>query len=257
MSSNQELVELQDTLYHSKNPTRRWLHCSRKAWLFDKITEYSPQTAQFSALEVGPGSGIYLPHLAQYYQQLMVVDIEPAYLERAQSLQNKFPHLQVQIDDMTGSSLPSSSFDFILCTEVVEHTLKSAEMIQQMARLLKPGGVLLLSTPQPYSLLELTAKIAFLPGIIQLVRWIYKEPIIKTGHINLMREKVLKQQIQAAQLSIIESHKTGFYIPVLAELTGEWGLSIEQYLARRLYNTVLEGGLWTQYYVLQKEKMKQ
>jgi len=56
-SSKEQLVELQETLYSSKNPTRRWLHCSRRDWIFKALKKYAYLSNQKSALEVGPGAG--------------------------------------------------------------------------------------------------------------------------------------------------------------------------------------------------------
>ena len=46
--------------------------------------------------------------------------------------------------------------------------------------------------------MELVAKVAFLPGIIQLVRLIYREPILETGHINLMTSHKVVNQLKGA-----------------------------------------------------------
>lgn len=43
--------------------------------------------------------------------------------------------------------VPSSIFDIIVCTEVLEHTLNPFLAITEIYRLLKTGGVLLMSTP--------------------------------------------------------------------------------------------------------------
>jgi SAM-dependent methyltransferase len=43
--------------------------------------------------------------------------------------------------------LKSGSFDFIVCTEVLEHTLRPFEAVQEMRRVLKEGGLLFLSVP--------------------------------------------------------------------------------------------------------------
>jgi len=40
MDIDQNLVELQQTIYQSQNPTRRWLHTLRKDWIIDKINQY-------------------------------------------------------------------------------------------------------------------------------------------------------------------------------------------------------------------------
>lgn len=250
MSSKPQLVELQKTLYASKNPTRRWLHCSRRDWILDVLQRYASLSNQ-CALEVGPGSGLYLPTLANLFDKVIACDIEEAYLEHATVLLPDHPNLQLLVDDMTASRLEDNCFDLVLCTEVIEHTADSALMLAEIHRLLKPGNTLILSTPQRYSPLELTAKIAFLPGIINLVHFIYQEPILATGHINLMTENEVTQQLQVAGFTILERHKTGIYLPLIAELTGNFGLRIEQWFEKRLCHSWLDGLLWTQYYIAQ------
>lgn len=43
--------------------------------------------------------------------------------------------------------LTDGSFDLVVCTEVLEHTLQPFDAVAEMHRLLKPGGYLLLSVP--------------------------------------------------------------------------------------------------------------
>ncbi len=251
MAKAKDLVDLQDTLYNSKNPTRRWLHCSRRDWIVDAIQRYSNNERTVAA-EVGPGSGIYLPVLTTLYQQVQAVDIEEAYLNNARDRMANLPNLTLKTDDITSSQLPDNTFDFILCTEVIEHIKDSQSALKHMWRLLKPGGILLLSTPQKFSPLELSAKIAFLPGIIQIVRYIYQEPVLETGHINLMTESVVRRQLSNAGFNVVENYKTGLYLPLIAEMTGQSGLKFQQSLEKRLRGGLMDWLLWTQYYVCQK-----
>lgn len=44
-------------------------------------------------------------------------------------------------------TIADASFDVIVCTEVLEHTLQPFDAVAEIHRLLKPGGVLVLSTP--------------------------------------------------------------------------------------------------------------
>ena len=248
MSSARKLVELQQTLYASKNPTRRWLHCARRDWICNAIQRHG-KAPHGRALEIGPGSGLYLPLLANRFHEVIAADIEAAYLDHANTLLDAHPNLRPVVDDVTRSALPERSFDLILCTEVVEHIVDSSRAIAEMHRLLKPGGCLILSTPQRYSPLELAAKVAFLPGIIDVVRMIYREPILETGHINLMTAAQVTAQLGRAGFKIRESHKSGVYLPFLAEFAGETGLRLEQWLEQRLRDSPLDWLLWTQYYV--------
>jgi len=43
--------------------------------------------------------------------------------------------------------LPDGSYDFVVCTEVLEHTLQPFEAVREMRRLLRPGGLLFLTVP--------------------------------------------------------------------------------------------------------------
>lgn len=45
-----------------------------------------------------------------------------------------------------------SSFDAVLCTEVLEHVPEPERLFQEITRLLKPGGTLILATPQTWGL---------------------------------------------------------------------------------------------------------
>ncbi|KKS98622.1 MAG: type 11 methyltransferase [Candidatus Gottesmanbacteria bacterium GW2011_GWA2_43_14] len=51
------------------------------------------------------------------------------------------------ISDIRSIPLPDNSFDVILCTEVLEHVPYPIEAVQEMSRLLKSGGKLILTSP--------------------------------------------------------------------------------------------------------------
>lgn len=249
MSSQSKLIELQRTLYTSTNPTRRWLHCTRRDWIIAALKRNALWKKHARALEVGPGSGLYLPVLADLFDEVLAIDIEGSYLEAAKSLIEDHPNLSLKVDNILASELPQASFDLILCSEVLEHVVDSKKALSEMHRLLRPGGKLILSTPQRYSSLEVAAKIAFLPGVIDFVRSVYREPILETGHINLMTEGEIIRQLMAAGFQIEERYKSGLYLPLLAEFAGEAGLRFERWLESKLQGGVFDGVLWTQYYV--------
>lgn len=248
MSTNAELTALQRALYASRNPTRRWLHCTRRDWITERLTRLAA-ARRGAALEVGPGSGVYVPLLARLFDRVTVSDVHGAYLDAARMLAAEYPNVTVVADDIRRPALPAASFDVVLCTEVIEHIVESRAALTGMRRLLRPGGVLLLSTPQRGSPLEVCSKIAFLPIVIGLVRLVYREPILPTGHVNVMTARELRRQLVEAGFTIRESHTSGLYVPLLAEVGGEPGQRLAAWLERRLRGGPLDWLLWTQYYV--------
>lgn len=51
------------------------------------------------------------------------------------------------VSDITAIPAPDASFDAILCSEVLEHVPESTHALDEFARLLKPGGTLILTAP--------------------------------------------------------------------------------------------------------------
>ncbi len=221
----------QMTLYESRNPTRRWLHVSRREWVLDAVRRHSTNP-RGSALEVGPGAGTYLPALASGHARVTAFDREHAFLRNAREIAEEYPNLRVVTGDITRCEL-AEEFELILCTEVIEHVARSEATLRELHRLMSPDGVMILTTPQRYSSLEQLQRIAYLPGVIQLVRWVYRESIWDDGQV-------------------IEEHKMGVYIPFLAEFGGKLGRNVARRLEPRLGSGRLSWLLWTQCYVLRK-----
>lgn len=243
-----DLLALQETLYSSRNPTRQWLHNSRREWISAAIRKHCTRDSR--GLEIGPGSGIYIPVLKSVCREVYVADCERAYLSSIEKRYVGDSGVNIVVDDITQSQLPSNHFDLVLCTEVVEHIADSRRAFQQIARILKPGGILVLSTPQRYSLLEMTARLALSPWLIWLTRLVYREPVLEMGHINLMTVGTVRAQLSAANLRVIEEYRAGLYIPVVAEFLGNAGQRWASRLEPRVRESWFAPALWTQFYVI-------
>jgi ubiquinone/menaquinone biosynthesis C-methylase UbiE len=248
--SGSQLIGLLETLYNSRNSTRRWLHCTRRDWVIARIAECARERPG-RALEIGFGAGVYLRALANHYREVVATDLNHHQLEYVRSRTADVANLQVLIDDITNSNLPQHSFDLVLCSEVLEHIPDVDRAIAGIRRVIAPGGLLLLSTPQRHSLMEMACKVALMPGVINIVRRVYGEAVFETGHISLLTARHLKTVLKDGGFDIREQFKSGLYLPLIAEFGGVSGMRLERWLEERFRDGPLSWTLWTQYYVAQ------
>jgi SAM-dependent methyltransferase/DNA-binding transcriptional ArsR family regulator len=98
------------------------------------------------AIEVGPGEGTLLPDLARRFGQVIALDNSPAMLERARARCSAAGLDNVECllaDALTPQDLPLA--DCLACNMVLHHMPAPADALQRFARLLKPGGSLVLT----------------------------------------------------------------------------------------------------------------
>ena len=97
-------------------------------------------------LEVAVGTGANLPYLAEHATDLTVTDVSAAMLDaaaaRAQVL--GLPVRSVRAD-VTDLPLPDDSFDTVVCTFAMCCVPDERVAMAAMARVLKPGGMLLMA----------------------------------------------------------------------------------------------------------------
>ncbi|NYZ60505.1 class I SAM-dependent methyltransferase, partial [Candidatus Micrarchaeota archaeon] len=74
------------------------------------------------------------------------VDIVPDFIELA----NKYvrlPNLSYDTQDILNNNFKDNTFDYVLFLETIEHVANPAAYASEFLRILKPGGCLVLSTP--------------------------------------------------------------------------------------------------------------
>src|ERR1700693_2457576 len=99
METESELLPLLDTLYQSSNPTRRWLHCSRRDWIVGQLRASARERAG-RAIAIVFGAGVYLPALAESFTEAVAIDLDQAHLDHARSIAAKYPNLELIRDDI-------------------------------------------------------------------------------------------------------------------------------------------------------------
>ncbi len=99
-------------------------------------------------LELGCGSGSVVHAAARLGWEALGIDIDPALVEVGQRKLGA----NLRCGTLPDASLPDSSFDFIRLRDVIEHLPNPLEVLVDIERILAPGGILLVATPNEGSL---------------------------------------------------------------------------------------------------------
>jgi 2-polyprenyl-3-methyl-5-hydroxy-6-metoxy-1,4-benzoquinol methylase len=240
-------VAFQARLYSDPNPTRRGLHTTRRDWVLENALAFTCPGDR--VIEVGVGCGVFTGALSAAGRRITAVDINPAFLDNVSAL----PGVETHCVDAT-RPVQLGCHDLAVCSEVLEHVPPehSLGMLKTLHDSLKPGGMLVLSTPQRFATVELMARLLRFPPILALARRLYGTAD-ELGHINLLTEPQLRRQIRAIGFEIVDRTRFGFYLPMIAEFCGEGGARLLRAMGRALLHVpLLRGLLWTQAWVLRR-----
>jgi SAM-dependent methyltransferase len=98
-------------------------------------------------LNAGCGEGLYLPFLDSFRAISRIENIDISIPEEI-AARHPDPRHRFQVASLTDLPFPDAQFDSCLCTEVIEHILDHGKAASELARVLKPGGILIASVPQ-------------------------------------------------------------------------------------------------------------
>lgn len=100
------------------------------------------------ALEVGFGPGFLLPALDQYADKVVAVDIHGESGRVAAMLdRQRIAGVSLMRNSITALAFRDASFDFVISTSVLEHIHALDAALQELSRVVRPGGFLVLGFP--------------------------------------------------------------------------------------------------------------
>jgi 2-polyprenyl-3-methyl-5-hydroxy-6-metoxy-1,4-benzoquinol methylase len=104
-----------------------------------------------ACLDFGCGFGLLLPYLSRRYDAVYAVDLVPRFakdfLARWAAAYHEEPDNITILSGGEDLALPEHTLDLILALDVLEHVENLPQVVSQMARLLKPDGLLFVSGP--------------------------------------------------------------------------------------------------------------
>lgn len=91
-------------------------------------------------LDVGSGLGNFASRVASEVIHGEVVGIERSEAQLARALQKSQPNLRFQAGDAHALPFEAGEFDVVYCRYLLEHVADPVRVLQEMHRVLKPGG---------------------------------------------------------------------------------------------------------------------
>src|SRR5690606_4356752 len=97
--------------------------------------------------------------------------------------------------DGTLLPFPDDTFDRIICSDVMEHIPADAAAARELARVLKPGGMLAVTVPT-----------WFPEKVCWALSHEYHAPFVEGGHVRIFREATLRRRFRDAGLEPGDAH---------------------------------------------------
>ncbi len=99
------------------------------------------------ALNLGTGEGDYDAMIAERCANLIGCDVNEDDIRFARQLNAGITNLTYQLDDALNLSFADGSFDLVVSSEVIEHVGRPERMVEEISRVLRPGGLAVVTFP--------------------------------------------------------------------------------------------------------------
>lgn len=114
--------------------------------------QLAPRCAGLDVLEAGCGEGYGADLIARAARRVIGLDYDDAAVAHVRA---SYPRVEAIQGNLAALPLPDAAVDVVVNFQVIEHLWDQAQFIAECARVLRPGGLLMVSTPN---------RITFSPG---------------------------------------------------------------------------------------------
>lgn len=110
-------------------------------------------------LEIGYGSGVFMPELAKYADEIYGVDVHSEHLKVAQTLAKFDVKAELDAGGAEQIKQPDDYFDFVVAVSALEFVADLDAVCVEVKRILKPSGSFFVITPGHSPILDFGLKI--------------------------------------------------------------------------------------------------
>lgn len=125
------------------------------------IKDYLKDVSNLDLLDIGSSTGIMTNEYAKHFRKVVGIDLDLRAVRYANDNFNK-ENLQFLGSPIEESNFKEASFDVITCSHIYEHVPSDKELIENIYKLLKPGGVCYFAAGNRFQIIEAHYKLPFL-----------------------------------------------------------------------------------------------
>ncbi|WP_067971248.1 class I SAM-dependent methyltransferase [Mycolicibacter icosiumassiliensis] len=166
--------------------------------------QLAPRCSRRDVLEAGCGEGYGADLISQVARRVIGLDYDDAAVAH---VRDRYPRVEAVQGNLADLPLPDGSVDVVVNFQVIEHLWDQPQFIAECARVLRPGGLLMVSTPN---------RITFSPG---------RDTPINPFHTRELNAAELTELLVDARF-VMDAMLGVFHGPVLQEMDARHGGSI-------------------------------
>ena len=107
------------------------------------LKDFLNDTSNLNLLDIGSSSGIMTNEYAKSFNNVIGIDLDAKAVNYANE-NFKEKNLKFICSPIEESNLPENSFDVVTCSQIYEHVPSDKKLMDEIFKLLKPGGMLIL-----------------------------------------------------------------------------------------------------------------
>lgn len=168
---------------------------------FSLFQKYVPKCS--AVLDLGGGTGAWPKRLHDAGYLVTFCDIRP-------DQKFEFPYRQIDLNEDFSQEFEAETYDAVCIVEVIEHLENPRHTFRELKRLLKPGGIVVVSTPNASGLYSRVR--FFFTGEMAMFTDVHYGP---GGHITPVTAWQLEKMILENEFDVLERafHDAPFFPP--------------------------------------------
>lgn len=203
---------------------------TRESRLRKAMAMFERESGRGRVLDVAAGSGIAAGALAERGWRVSALDISEELVAQIQER----GQIDAAVHDLSEGPLPfqDGTFEAVFAGEIIEHLVDTASFVAELRRVLKPGGIAVITTP---NLASFENRLRLLLGRYPI--WVEYE-LSDQGHVRSYTVPTLRHQLRSNGFEV--EQVVGNWVPLIPQRfvhdvripalarTGDWFPSLAQ-----------------------------